>query len=108
MRGRFKLGFSLLELMAVITIIGSLAAIIVARVFDNNETANIAACYVYKGDIEIQSELWMHNTGGWPKDSLADIGAESDYFPEGLPVCPVDETPYTIDSTTGRVVGHNH
>ena len=73
-----------------------------------NDAAKVAACHVYKGDIEIQVELWNHNTGSWPAANLASIGADINYFPEGLPTCPVDGTTYTIDTSTGLVIGHNH
>ncbi len=100
-------GFSLVELMAVIAILGVLAAVILPRVTGGNDSTKIAACHTYKGDIEIQAELWMHNLGSWPASNLADIGADLNYFPEGLPTCPVDAAAYTIDSS-GRVIGHNH
>ncbi len=103
-----RTAFSLLELMAVIAILGAVAAVIVSRVAGNTDTADIAACYVYKGDIEIHAELWNHNTGSWPAANLATIGADLNYFPEGLPVCPVDGTAYTIDTATGLVIGHSH
>ncbi len=103
-----KTAFSLLELIAVIAILGIVAAVIVSRVAGNTDAADIAACHVYKGDIEIQAELWHHNTGSWPAANLASIGADIDYFPEGLPTCPVDGTAYTIDAATGLVVGHSH
>ena len=101
-------GFSLLELLAVVAILGILAVAIVPRAADSNGAADIAGCQVNKGDIEIQVELWRHNTGAMPDASLANIGAELNYFPAGLPVCPVDGTAYTIDPATGLVVGHTH
>jgi len=103
-----KLAFSLLELIAVIAILGAIATVIVTRVAGNTDAADIAACHVYKGDIEIQAELWNHNTGAWPAVNLATIGVDWNYFPEGLPTCPVDDTAYTIDTATGLVVGHSH
>ena len=100
-------GFSLLELMVVISVVGVLAIVIVPRVFGENDAAKTAACHTYRGDIEVQAELWMHNTGTWPTSSLSDLGADTNYYPEGLPTCPVDGTAYTIDAS-GRVVGHEH
>lgn len=99
--------FSLLELMAMLAVMAIVATLILPRVTGETDACNSAACHAYQGDIEIQAELWMHNTGGWPATNLADIGGNTDYFPEGLPTCPVDGTAYTID-TSGRVVGHNH
>ena len=105
---RRQKGFSLLELLAVTVLLGVLATIILVRVTGQSDEAKIAACQVYKGDIEIQSELWIHNTGAWPASNLAIIGADTAYFPEGLPVCPLDGSAYTINTVTGRVIGHNH
>lgn len=105
---KVKSGFSLLELMAVVAVLGLVAAVIVPRVTDSDESADIAACQVFKGDIEIQAELWLHNTGSWPTASMTTIGADTNYFPEGLPICPVDGSAYSIDTNTGLVIGHNH
>ena len=101
-------GFSLVELMAVIAILGLLAGIILPRVLGEDEDAKIAACKTHRGHIEIQAELWMHDTGSWPAANLSAIGADVNYFPSGLPTCPVDGGSYTIDPLTGRVLGHNH
>lgn len=108
MKHRNASGFSLVELMAVIAILGTIAVLIVVRIGDKQANADAAACHVYKGDIEVQAQLWITNTGSWPAASLADIGADTDYFPEGLPVCPVDGSTYTIDTSTGLVIGHSH
>ena len=101
-------GFSLLELMVAVAVLGVLAAVAISRIAGSDDVAEIDACHVYKGDIEVQAELWNHNTGSWPAANLATIGADISYFPEGLPTCPVDGTAYTIDTATGRVVGHTH
>jgi len=101
-------GFSLVELMGVLAILGLLAGIILPRVLSGDESAKSAACATYKSDIEIQAELWMHNLGSWPAANLSNIGADINYFPAGLPTCPVDGSSYTIDPLTGRVSGHNH
>ena len=101
-------GNSLLELLVVVTVLGLLATIVVTHVTSESSSAKVSACHTYKGDIEIQAEIWMHNHGSWPAGNLADIGADTSYFPEGLPTCPVDSTAYTIDTATGLVIGHNH
>jgi len=101
-------GLSLGELMAVLAILALLAAVILPRVVGQSDASKVAACHTYQGDIEIQAEMWKHNTGFWPAANLSDIGADLNSFPEGLPTCPVDGTAYTIDSNTGLVIGHNH
>jgi general secretion pathway protein G len=99
---------SLVELIAVVAVLGLLAALIFPRIAGQGQVSKSAACQAQKGDIEIQAELWMHNTGSWPAGDLSDIGTNGAYFPEGLPTCPVDGTAYTINTSTGRVIGHNH
>ena len=101
------LAFSLMELMAVIAVLAVVAGIILPRLTTGTNTSKKAACEAIQGDIEVQSELWRHNTGAWPATNLSNIGADVNYFPEGVPACPYDGTAYTIDAT-GRVVGHNH
>jgi type II secretory pathway pseudopilin PulG len=96
------------ELMAVVAILGFLAALIVPRLLGHQEDAKRAACDANQGEIELQVKLWRRNTGSYPAANLSDIGANASYFPSGLPVCPVDATAYTIDTTSGLVTGHTH
>jgi general secretion pathway protein G len=103
----FRRGFTLTELMAALAIIGIVATIVLVRATAGGSASKSAACQSLKGDIEVQCELWRHQVGSWPAANLANIGADANYFPAGLPVCPVDGSAYTID-TTGRVVGHSH
>lgn len=107
MSSRRKRAFTLTELMAVLAVLGVVAAVIVVRATGGASTSKSAACQAIKGDIEVRAELWKHNTGSWPATNLANIGADVNYFPTGVPTCPVNGTAYTID-TSGRVVGHNH
>ena len=100
-------GFTLTELMAVIAILAIVATVIVTRATLGGSTSKTAACTAIKGDIEVQCEIWRHNTGSWPATNLSAIGANAAYFPTGVPTCPVSGAAYTIDSS-GRVVGHNH
>ena len=101
-------GLSLLEMMAVVTLLGILAAIIIPRVSTPGRRAKTTSCLVIKSNIEIQAALWFRQTGTWPAADLADIGSDGNYFPEGLPTCPVDGSAYTFDSLTRQVVGHSH
>jgi prepilin-type N-terminal cleavage/methylation domain-containing protein len=100
--------FSLTELMAAVVILGILAAVIVPRVTGHQTSAKKAACYANQGDIETQVKLWRRNVGTYPVANLSTIGADVAYFPSGLPVCPVDGSAYTINTTTGLVIGHTH
>ena len=102
-----KRAFTLTELMATLAILAVIATIVLVRATTGVGTSKSAACQASKGDVEVQCELWRHNTGSWPATNLSNIGDDVNYFPAGVPACPVDGSAYTIDSS-GRVVGHNH
>jgi general secretion pathway protein G len=105
---RSQSGFSLTELMAVVAILGVLAALIVPRVIGHHTTAKCAACMANQGDIELQVKLFRRNTGSYPAANLSNISGLPAYFPGGFPQCPVDGSAYTIDTTSGLVNGHTH
>ena len=97
-----------MEIMAALVILGILAALIVPRLSAHQDKGKKSGCYANKGDIELQVKLWKRNKSTYPVANLSDIGADTAYFPGGLPTCPVDGTSYTINTTTGRVTGHTH
>ncbi len=101
-------GMSLLELIAVVTILGILATIVVPRFGDQSKSAQKKACSLNKGNIETQAQLWYRNKGAWPASDLSNMGSDTTYFPAGLPTCPFDNTAYQFNSTTQQVIGHNH
>lgn len=100
--------FSIVELLAVVTILGVLAVIILPRVNSHISEGNREACFMNRGEIETQVQLWRRNEGSLPAANLSDIGADPEYFPDGLPTCPAGGGTYTIDTTTGHVIGHTH
>jgi prepilin-type N-terminal cleavage/methylation domain-containing protein len=101
-------GFTLTELMAVLALLGLLAALIVPRVVGHYDDTRRSACELNQGEIELQVKLWRRNHGSYPAADLSNIGAAAAYFPVGLPTCPVDGSAYTIDTTSGTVIGHTH
>jgi prepilin-type N-terminal cleavage/methylation domain-containing protein len=107
-RGKRGGGFSFMEVMAALVIVAVTAALIVPRLLGHNDSAKKSACYTNQGDIELQVKLWKRNNGSYPLANLSNIGADTNYFPSGLPVCPFDGSAYTIDTTTGLVIGHTH
>ena len=96
-------GFSLMELLAVVTILGIIAAIVVPRVSVSASTAKQKVHEHNIATINSAVERYYIETGGWPADNLSDIGTNVDYFPDGIPTNPVDNTAYGLDSTTHRV-----
>lgn len=98
--------FSLLELLAVVTLIGIIASIVVPRISTSGYYAKKKACLQYRADINAAIERYMFDNGT-PPTALSDL-ENDDYFPDTIPNCPADNTPYTIDPTTNRISGHNH
>ncbi len=101
-------GFSLLELLAVITLMGIVAVIAVPRIGSQSQKAKVTACDVQRGNIEVQAQLWFRNRGRWPARDLNDIAGNADYLPDGLPICPVDGSTYVFDSAKQQVIEHDH
>jgi len=103
---RVQRGFTLVELLVVVLILGALAAIAIPRISQSAESAKINACNTNVDLINSQIELYFANTGDWPK-KLDDIVDNEDYFPDGPPECPLG-TDYSYDSDKHRVAEHDH
>jgi general secretion pathway protein G len=100
---RQRVGFSLMELLAVVTILGIIAAIIVPRVSVSSDTAKRMVNLHSKATINSAVERWYVEQGAWPANDLSDISTNLNYFPSGLPTNPVDGSAYTLNATTHRV-----
>jgi general secretion pathway protein G len=96
-------GFSLLELLAVVTILGIIAAIIVPRVTVSSSTAKSKVRDHHKATINAAVERYYVDNNSWPAADLSDIGVNANYFPDGVPTNPVDGTTYSLNATTHRV-----
>ena len=101
-------GFSLLELLAVVVLMGIVAMIALPRFGASADAAKATTCHINTGNIDVQAALWFRNKGTWPASNLIDIFADRDYFPDGATTCPVDGSAYSFDSTTEAVIGHSH
>src|SRR5258706_5322026 len=96
-------GFSLLELLAVVTILGIIAVVVVPRISVSSTTAKQKADAQNKAEINSAVERWYFEKGTYPADNLSDISADTTYFPSGLPTNPSNGAVYTLNSTTHRV-----
>ena len=101
-----KVGFTLVELLVVVLILGALAAIAIPRISTSTATAKKNACLTNVDIINSQVEMYYANEGVWPADAAA-IFADANSFPDGAFTCPVDGSAYTLGANH-RVTGHNH
>jgi general secretion pathway protein G len=99
-------GFTLVELLVVVLILGALAAIAVPRIIGGATNARINACKTNVDLINSQVELYYANTGHWP-GTLVTLTTDPNYFPDGNPVCPFG-APYNYNTITHRVSDHAH
>ena len=95
--------FSLLELLAVVTVIGILASIIVERASVSNRTAAEKACSHNRAHLNTALEKYNLDHGSFPAN-LSDLEAE--HFPSGIPNCPVSGNAYALDGTGERIDSH--
>ncbi len=106
---RFRTGFTLVELMIVVLILGALAAIAVPRITGGATVAKANACKTNIDMINSQIELYYANNSSWPSN-LDDLTGDTSYFPDGEPTCPVTDATYANGLVNNRVndSGHSH
>lgn len=81
-------GFTLIELLIVILILGALAAIAIPRITVSAGTAKDQACETNINLMNSQIELYAADSNGVYPDALTDVTGNTNYFPDGAPVCP--------------------
>ena len=100
-------GFTLIEVMLVVILISILAAIVIPRFTVGSKRAKVQSCEMNRSIINTSIEVYYFTEGTWPTDSLSDIKANYQYFPDGIPTCPVDETSYVLrPSPNHRISSH--
>jgi len=101
-----KLGFTLVELLVVVLILGALAFVAIPRIGQSSTTAKTNACDTNVDLLNSQVELFYATSGTWPV-ALTTITADANYFPDGEPACPFATT-YVYNTTSHRVAEHSH
>jgi prepilin-type N-terminal cleavage/methylation domain-containing protein len=96
--------FSLLELIAVVAILGLIASLILPRVSTSTTKAKQKTCFHHRAQINTAVEMYYLENSEFPA-ALSDIDTP-DAFPDGIPTCPVSGVAYLLNATTHRVQGH--
>ena len=94
-----------MELLAVVVIIGVLAAVVIPRIGGQTKLAKDRVCRQYAADLNSAIERFQCDSGAWPS-TLDEL--RPDYYDQELPACPATKLPYTIDAASHRVSDHAH
>jgi len=113
-------GFTLIEMLIVVTIIGILAALIMPRFMSTADSARKNSHKADRQHINAQIELFYFNTGSYPSGMSSNsdwdepiagggktAGSYKNYFPDGVPVTCNQGTVWEIDSSTYRIKTHS-
>ena len=97
---RHEEGFTIIEVLAVVIIIGIIAAIALPRFMGLRGDAEEKSCKGNMASINVQIERYYLDNNAWP--TLAAVTGNASYFPDGAPTCPGTGT-YSMSTTTHRV-----
>lgn len=107
MKKTMEKGFTLIEVMLVVILISILAGIVIPRFVISTKRAKVQSCEMQRSIINKQVETFYFAESTWPLDSLDDIRTNVQYFPDGIPTCPIDQTSYLlVPSPIHRISGH--
>jgi len=102
MNMRRRRGFTLVELMIVVLILGALAAIAIPRIMGGAVLAKANGCHTNIATLNSMLELYNANNSAYPA-TLDVLTALTAYFPDGVPVCPVTKAAYPNALVNNRV-----
>jgi general secretion pathway protein G len=107
---RRRKGFTLVELMIVVLILGALAAVAIPRIMGGAVAAKANGCKTNIDLLNSQIELYYANNSAWPANLQA-VTQDTDLFPDGEPICPVTDAVYPNALTGNNRIdasGHVH
>lgn len=92
-----RAGFTLVEIMIVVAIIGLLAAIAIPNFVKARNTAQTNACINNLRQIDSAMQQWALETGAGDTTPVKDSIWE--YIKNGQPKCPVGNRPYELPAS---------
>ena len=97
-------GFTLVEVIMVVVLVGILAAIVIPRITYSKAQAQRAACNATVSMLNSQVEYYYADRGAWP----GSVGELAPNYVDQVPAsCPLGSI-YVYNITTHRVIKHTH
>lgn len=91
-----KRGFTLVEALIVVVIIGVIAAVAIPKFLDARESADASVCRSNLGTINTMISEWEVAHPGQTLNDLGTILNDTNKFPDGPPTCPTDGSEYEL------------
>ena len=87
---RNQKGFTLIEVLLIVVILGIIAAIAIPRLMASKAEAQLQSCHSTVANINTALEKLYFDTGAYPVNAAAFTAllANTTYLPDGTPVCP--------------------
>jgi len=95
-------GFTLLELLIVIAILGVLAAILVPNFLRSRASALLATCQLDLRNIAAALDLYYNENQVYPDPAGWQTALESGGYIRAVPTSPIDRAPYGYQTDAGR------